>query len=507
MCRLRLKSLSRVLTWLLAVGTLGAVFSLSPNSTFAGEPQKPFVYVIQIEDYVINPIMTEYIVESIHASERDGAQALIIELDTPGGLLNSTRTIVKEILNAAVPIVVYIYPSGSRAGSAGVFITLASNIAAMAPSTNIGAAHPVSLNTSPDKMLERLTAPPEKQKEGKGAQESATKKVSKSDKSAEKSVKENEAAKEKPQSESKPEEKSPTEEIQDIMSGKILEDTAAWARAIAHFRARNENWAEAAVRKSASITEEEALKEKVIDYVSKDVRELLKQMDGRDVTLHNEAKKLSTKDAEIRVRPLTGRQKLLNIIIHPNIAYLLMILGFYGLLFEITHPGVGVSGVAGLLCLIVAAYALQLLPVNYAGLLLILLAIILFIAEVKVHSYGLLTLGGLVAMTVGSLMLIRAPQPFIGVSLGIIVPVVAGTAVIFVFLVTLVVRAHAKKATTGNEGMIGAIGVVEVPLAPEGKVFVHGEIWNASSEQPIAKGARVRVKAVKGLFLRVEPLE
>jgi membrane-bound serine protease (ClpP class) len=262
-----------------------------------------------------------------------------------------------------------------------------------------------------------------------------------------------------------------------------------------------------AVRKSASITAEEALKQNVVDLICRSTNELLQKIDGRQVELPARKVTLNTKNAEKRTRQMTWRQKILNAIINPNIAYILMILGFYGLLFEITHPGIGVPGVAGALCLIIAAYAFQLLPVNYAGLLLILLAIVLFIAEVKVQSYGLLSLGGLVAMTIGSLMLVRAPEPFIGVSIGIILPVVAATAVIVIFLVTLVIRAHSKKTTTGREGLVGDVGTVEVALTPEGKVFIQGELWTAFSDVNIETGKKVRIKEVQGMRVYVEPIE
>lgn len=472
----------------------GLTISLFLLTSVIGAEAPARVFIAKVDDQIINPVVSEYILEAIDKAESQKPQCLIIEMDTPGGLLTSTRVVVKRILNAQVPIVVYIYPSGSRAASAGVFITLASHIAAMAPSTNIGAAHPVSIGGPFPGMPQE--EPAEKKEEEKGKQEQVEKESKPEEAKGEKAEET-----EKPE-ETKPEEKdiSPT----DIMSEKIINDTTAWVRAIARFRGRNAEWAEKAVRESVSITEEEAVEKNVIDLVSASEKELLEEIDGKEVKIGTAVIKLATKDATIEYIPFTARRRLLSIIVNPNIAYILLILGFYGLLFEVTHPGIGVPGIAGVLCLILAAYALHMLPVNYAGLILIILAILMFIAEVKVASYGLLTLGGLICMTIGSLMLIKAPAPFTGVSLQIVLPIVVATAVIVLFLISLVLRTHSRRAVTGQEGLVGEIGTVEVPLQPEGKIFVHGEYWDAWSNEPIEKGTKVKITAVKGLKVKVE---
>ena len=416
----------------------------------------------------------------IDHAEEINALCLVLELDTPGGLLESTRDIVKRILNARVPVICYVYPSGARAASAGVFITLASHIAAMAPSTNIGAAHPVSIGGSP------MPSPPEKEPPIKKKEES-------------------EEGKKEKEPEKKEQEK-PAHPAQDIMSEKIINDASAWIRAIAEYRGRNADWAEEAVRKSVSLTETEALKKNVIDLIAPSEEELIASINGKEVKLLDRTIRLNTTKTVLQHITMSRRQRLLNILANPNIAYLLLILGFYGLLFEITHPGGMFPGIAGALCLILAAYALQMLPVNYAGLILIIMGLLMFVAEVKVTSYGLLTIGGLISLTLGSIMLIRAPQPFIGVSLSLILPVVIATGVIVVFLISLVVKTHKRRALTGKEGLIGEIGSAMEDLQPQGKVFVHGEIWDAIAETPLKKGDSVQVVNMEGFRLRVKPV-
>ncbi len=425
--------------------------------------------IITIDDFVINPVTAEYIIKTIKRAESEKAECLIVELDTPGGLLNSTRGIVKAILNADVPIIVYVAPSGSRAGSAGVFITMASHIAAMSPSTNIGAAHPVGIS-----------------RKEKGWGETLKELLS--------SKKDEEEDEQKKQSD------------EDIMSEKVMKDTIAWITTIAKKRGRNEEWARKAVQESESITEDVAIQENVVEIIAKNRDELLEKIDGKRVSLPSGEKILNTKGLHIEIIPLSGRQKILNTLINPNIAYILMILGFYGLLFEVTHPGIGFPGIAGVICLILALYAFHTLPTNYAGIALIILGIILFIAEVNVPSFGLLTLGGVVSMTLGSLILFDSPYSFLRVSLSIIIPLVAATAVITIFLIGAVIRAHRRKSAVGKEGLVGEEGTCEVRIAPEGKVFVHGEIWDAVSEEVIEKGEKVLVQDIKKMKLKVKKI-
>jgi membrane-bound serine protease (ClpP class) len=397
------------------------------------------IYVINV-DAPITPVVSEYIIKSIDTASRNRAEAIIIQLDTPGGLVDSMREIVKKMLSADIPVVVYVAPAGARAASAGVFITIAANIAAMAPSTHIGAAHPVTMEGKMDKTME----------------------------------------------------------------AKVVNDLAAMARSIAEKRGRNAKWAEEAVRKSVSITESEALKERVIDLVAPDVPSLLREINGKSVDLVIGKKTLDTSNAQVQEISMGFRYRILEIISNPNIAYILMILGFYGLYFELANPGAVFPGVAGAISLILAFYALHTLPINYAGLMLIILGVGLFIAEAFITSHGVLGIGGAIAMAIGSVMLIESPSPYLRISWAVIVPVVALSALLFIITVTLAVRVHREKADTGKEGMLGLEGEAKTDISASGQIFVRGEYWSAWSEAPIQKGERVRVEAVEGLKLKVK---
>lgn len=433
------------------------------------------VIVITIEDGIINPITNEYIRDGIEKAYNDNAQALIIKLDTPGGLLTTTRKIVKDIMEDKVVVIVYVSPKGARATSAGTFITLASHIAVMAPSTNIGAAHPVVIGEGTSFRI--------------GVKEKIENLLKKeNDKENADKIEEEEY------------------EPRNIMSEKIMADTIAWIKGIAETRGRNAEWAVDAVRKSVSIGEREALELGVIDLIASDIRELLEKIDGMEINIGERAKILNTKDAEIVNLDMTLRQRILNTVTHPNIAYILMFLGFYGLLHEITRPGFGVSGIAGLICLVLAFYALHVLPVNFAGLGLIILALILFVAEMFTPTFGLLTLGGIISMVIGSLMFIDSPYQFMQVSLKVILPIVIATSFITLLLLGSVLRTHKNKILVGREGLIGEKGEVMLDIAPRGKIFVHGEIWNAVSidEARIVKGEEVEVVNVEGLKVIVK---
>ena len=391
-------------------------------------------------DGVINPVASEFISKSIKKATKRGVEALVVELDTPGGLDTSMRMIVKEIVGSEVPVVVFVAPSGARAASAGVFITIAAHIAAMAPGTNIGAAHPVGLGEKMDKTI----------------------------------------------------------------AEKATNDAAAYIKSLAERKGRNAAWAEKAVRESISATEVEALRDHVIDIVSKDLTTLLVDINGRKIQTALAEKVLRTKDAKI-TREETGlRQKILNFISDPNVAYILMLLGFYGLFFELTNPGAIFPGVIGGICLILAFYAFQTLPVNYAGLLLIILAIILFILEVKIVSHGVLTIGGVIAMIIGSLMLFETPGPFVRLSLYLILPAVMVTALFFSLTIGLALKAHKRKPVTGKEELVGMEGVARTDITPQGGMAsLHGELWAAYSEERIAKDNKVVVESVSGLKLKV----
>ncbi len=433
-------------------------------SITVGIAEAAHVNVIELDNRIISPVTQQYITDAIERSESDGALCLIIQLDTPGGLLESTRAIVKRMMNAKVPIAVYVAPSGSRAGSAGVFITLAAHVAAMAPSTNIGAAHPVTVG------------------EGGGAVKKLIKRIKSKD--SEEII----------------------EEAQDPMAEKTLNDTVAWVTTIAKARGRNEAWAKRAVTESVSATETEALKEDIIDLIASDVPDLLTHMDGRTVEMAGVNVELRTKDAQTVAIPMTKRQEFLAVITNPNVAYLLMLLGTLGLIFEFTHPGIGFPGIAGLICILLAFYAFQTLPVSYVAIALLVLGIGLLIAEIKIISYGLLAVGGVICLTLGSLMLFESPDPNIRVSLNVIIPTVATLAAMILFVVQRAMSAQSQPVKTGAQGLLGEIGVASTTLNPDGKVFVHGETWDATSSRSIAKGQKVRVVRVEGLHLFVEKL-
>jgi len=450
------------------------------------------VHMIQLDDATINPVTAEYIVEAIDKAYEENAKCLIIKMDTPGGLLNSTRLIVKRMLIAKVPVVVYIAPSGSRAGSAGVFITYASHVAAMAPSTNIGAAHPVQMGGQKKQTndWEELRDLIKDLKEGT------------------KRTKGEDAQKEEPAAEEEDQEDSQKElyRDEDPMGSKILNDTVAFIKAIAKQRGRNIEWGIESVTKSASITESEALEKGVVEIIAKDDRDLLEQLDGRVVTIDGEQITLSTQNATIEKIEMDSRQKFFNVLANPNIAYFLMILGFYGLLYEITHPGFGVPGIMGFIFLILAFYSLQTLPTNYAGLALMTLGIVLLISEAFIPGIGLLSLGGLVCLVLGSMLLFESVDPVMRVSISAIAAFALTTSVITVFLIRSAIRSHRAKIQGGKEGLIGEVGEVQKPLrkGKQGKVFVRGELWNAYSEQDMQKGEEVIVEEVDGLKIKVK---
>jgi membrane-bound serine protease (ClpP class) len=416
-----------------------AVLLSSP--AFSAEQQNE-VMVITVSG-VINPASAEFIGKSIKKANERKFDALVVELDTPGGLDTSMRSIVKEIISSEVPVVTYVSPSGSRAASAGVFIMLAAHVSAMAPGTNIGAAHPVSIGGKMDK----------------------------------------------------------------VTSQKAANDAAAYIRSLAERTNRNAGWAEDAVRKSVSVTEEEALRLKVIDLVSKDLDTLLADMDGRKVRTVTVDKVLRTAKARTTREEYGLRHRILNLISDPNVAYILMLLGFYGLFFELTNPGSLFPGVLGSICLILAFYALQTLSVNYAGLLLIILSLILFILEIKIISHGILTIGGVIAMIIGSLMLFESPDPFMKLSLAVILPAVMVTVLFFSFTLSLAFRAWKKKPVTGAEGLVGLEGIAVTDITRDGGLItVHGERWKAYSDEALSKGEKGIIESVSGLEVKIKKI-
>lgn len=391
----------------------------------------------------INPATAEYIINTISKAEAEDASALVIEMDTPGGLLESTRKIVQGILGSSIPIIVYVAPSGARAGSAGVFITLSANIAAMAPGTNIGAAHPV----------------------GGGVEDTSS-----------------------------------------IMAEKVTNDAAAFVRAIAQKRHRNVTWAEEAVRRSISNSESEALNRKVIDLISPNLDSLLKEINGKTVETSRGAVELKTADAQVEFVPMNWREKFLGTISDPNITYILMMIGVFGIMFELFNPGAILPGVAGAISLILAFYSFQTLPINYAGLALIILAIILFIAEIKIVTHGLLAIGGVISLFLGSVMLISSPFEIASISLSVIITTVIVAAVFFLGIIGLGLKAQRRKTVTGFAGMIGEEGLVISEIKPGqiGQVHVHGEIWKATSEDKLKVGEKIEVESFSNWILKVK---
>ena len=446
------KSLFAVCLFMLAFFSRTAVIRAQEES--GSQVVRPRVEVA-IVNGMIGPVSAEFIEEALERAQKSGARLLIIQLDTPGGLLGATRDIVKGLLGTRLPVAIYVAPSGSRAGSAGLFITMAAHVAAMAPGTNIGAAHPIIVGPG-----------------GGGGGDSTS-----------------------------------------VLDEKILNDTRAFIKTITDHRDRNIAWADSAVRFSVSITEKEALERGVIDLIAESVQALVDSLDGRTIALSpSDSTVLALSSAEIVTYEYNWRYKILDRLSDPNIAYILMLIGLAGLYFELSNPGLILPGIAGGISLILAFFAFQTLPINYAGVLLIIFAVILFIVEIKVPSFGLLTLGGIISMLLGSIMLFKGvpspTMPEVQVSWSVLLPSVVATALFFIFVVGKAVQAQRKKVTTGDKGLVGEEGEARTRLAPKGKVFVHGEIWKATSaEGPIKARTPVRVVEVKRLTLIVEPLE
>ncbi len=438
----RLRTSRRLTTQAAAIAVGGlvlilGVLALAPSEALAGE------IVVAAYEGVINPVAAEYVHDALVSAQSTSAQAVILKLDTPGGLDTSMRLIVKDITGSPIPVIVFVAPSGGRAASAGVFITMAAHVAAMAPGTNIGAAHPVAM--------------------GGG-------------------------------------------EMDDTMKEKVENDAVAYVKSIAEQHGRNISWAEDAVRKSVSATEQEALKLKIIDMVAEDVPALLKQLHGRKIVLPGGPVVLATEGAHLRDFPMGIRLELLKALSDPNIAYLLMSIGTIGMLAELYNPGAILPGIVGAISLILAFYSLQSLPVNYAGVLLFILGIVFFILEVTVTSYGLLAIGGVVSMILGSVMLIKSDAEFFQVSWTVIVPVIITAAAMSLVIVGMSVRALRRSPQTGSEGMIGAVGVAKTALRPGGKLAIHGELWDAVSDTPVEEGTLAKVLRVEGLTLYVTPV-
>jgi len=397
-----------------------------------------------VVDAPIHPITSEYIRNTINRAEKEDARLIIIAFNTPGGLDSSMREIIERILSSKTPVAAYVTPSGARAASAGFFISIACDIFVMAPGTSTGAAHPVGISITGQAM----------------------------DKTQEE---------------------------------KVTNDAASYIKTLAEKRGRNVKLAEDAVRLSSSYTEKEALEGKLIDLIAKNDKEIIEHFDGKKIKRFDGREELlKLGDSEIVEVPMTARQKFLLTISNPNLAYLLLMVGLLGLYFEFSNPGAILPGVLGGISLLLAIFSFQILPINYVALLMILLAIALFILEIKVQSHGVLSIGGIIAMVIGSIMLIKAPIPELRPSLNFIIPMAVGLSLIFIFLIFITFKTHMRRITTGKEGLVGEIGVAQTDLNPEGKVFVHGELWDAEASEEIPKGAKVKVlEVMKNLKIKV----
>jgi len=421
----------------------------------------------------IGPASSRFVQVALERAHNQNANLVILRLDTPGGLDSSMRDIIQAMLASPVPVAVYVAPEGARAASAGAYILYASHLAAMAPATNLGAATPVQIGGSP--VPDQPEEPPAERK------------------------KEDKRKADKPQEASKPEPHS-------AMERKMINDARAYIRALAQLRKRNVEWAEQAVAGAASLSAEEALKLNVIDLIAVDVPDLLRQANGRVVQVAGQAQTLATQNAVVETLAPDWRQRLLGAITHPQVAYILLLLGIYGLFFELVHPGVIAPGVLGGICLLLALFALQVLPINYAGLGLLLLGLLFMIAEVFVPSFGALGLGGIAAFIAGSLLLWDETGPGFEIPLGIILGFALASAVLLIGLGNMLLRQRHRPVVTGGEALLDATAVALEDFAGAGRVWVHSESWQAHSDRPLRKGEQVRITGRKGLVLQVQSL-
>jgi len=410
-----------------------------PSSVFALDD----IIVIKING-AINPVVAEFVTDEIDQANVSSAELIVIQMDTPGGLDTSMRQIIKGIESSNIPVASFVSPGGSRAASAGTFITIASHIAVMEPGTNIGAAHPVNLM-------------------GGGGESGQAK----------------------------------------TMEEKVVNDAAAYIRSLAELRGRNAQWAELSVRNSVSISAEEAQRLAVIDLVAVNLNSLVLALDKREVKIKKGTVVLSTVGKNILFKEMNRRQRILDIISNPNITYILMMLGLVGLYLELSNPGLILPGVIGAISMILALYAMQTLPINYAGLMLIILGAVLFIAEINMMSYGLLSVSGAISIFLGSIMLIDSDDPAMQISRAVLYPTLSMTLLVTAGTIYLAARSSQLRTSTGLEGLVGEAGVVKETLNPQGRVLVHGEIWNAESDVTISEGEKVVVESVAGLTTKV----
>ena len=425
------------------------------------------VAVIMDVDGSIGPATSDYLSRGIASAREQDAALIILRMNTPGGLDSAMRDIIQEILVSSVPVACFVAPSGARAASAGTYILYASHIAAMSPGTNLGAATPVAIGGIPDPDDLKDKDPLRKKENGDEAGEDKT---------------------------------------EDASKRKTVNDAAAYLRSLAHMRGRNEEWAELAVREAASLPAAEALEMDVIDLIARDITDLLAQLDGRTVEVLGKPVTLDTGVLQLQTIEPDWRSRLLAVITDPNVAYILMLIGIYGLFFEFANPGYVLPGVAGAISLILALYAFQILPVNYAGLALLVLGIIFMLGEAIVPSFGALGIGGVIAFVIGSIILFDEGGGQFGVSLPLILTVALVSAGFFIFVVGAAIEARRRPVVSGQEEMLNAVGEVIEDFEGEGRIHIHGEVWAAKSPSPVHRGDKVRVVALDGLVLHVQPL-
>lgn len=441
------------------LSTLALMPALSP----AQNGKRPILQLSIVG--AIGPATDDYVSRALDSAIHQRAELVILRMDTPGGLDSAMRNIIKNIINSPIPFATYIAPSGARAASAGTYILYASHIAAMAPGTNLGAATPVQLGGLP--------------------------------------------APGKPGDKEKSQHKKPETDTasDDAMKQKLVNDAVAYIRSLAQLRGRNQGWAEKAVREAASLPANEARKLNVIDVVATDINDLLKQIDGRKLTVQDRSYAIKTGDRQVIELDPDWRSRLLSVITNPNVAYILLLIGIYGLIFEFSNPGAVVPGTVGAIALLLALYALQMLPINYAGMGLILLGVALMVGEAFQPSFGVLGIGGTIAFVIGSIILMDTEAPGFGIDVSLIISFTLISLLVFVVIVGMAMRARRKPVVSGAEELIGAEAVVQEDFAQQGTVTIHSEKWNAVSSEPLYKNQKVRVTGMKGLVLEVEPME